>query len=295
MAQQAAARTWERSESALVHFFKQLIRHPSAMLGLVVILLYIAGAIGAPWIAPFGPREMQLSARLLPPGADPAHPLGTDGLGYDLFSRILYGARVSILVGVLSVAISLAAGTALGCIAGYWRGWPDRLLSRLADLLMGFPYLLFTIFVMAITGPGFLNLLIALCFKAWVEFFRLARGEMMSEKAKEYVEAARALGRSHTAIVVSEVLPNIIHSLLVLATLRMGYMIIMEASLSFLGLGVPPSVPAWGSMVAVGREYMLSAWWVATVPGLAIVGLVLSINLLGEGLRDILDPRLKLQ
>lgn len=278
---------------------RNLLRHPTALIGLVVILLYLGAATLAPALAPYGPREMKLSQRLKPPtgveGAAPGHLLGTDQLGQDLFSRILYGARVSMLVGMLSVGLSLLLGTTLGCIAGYWRGWPDRILSRLADLLMGFPYLLFTIFVMAITGPGFLNLIVALCFKAWVEFFRLARGEMMSEKAREYVEAARALGRSHVAIVVSEVLPNIFHSLLVLATLRMGYMIIMEASLSYLGLGVPPSMPAWGSMVAAGREHMLNAWWVSTVPGVAIVLLVLSINLFGEGLRESLDPRLKLQ
>lgn len=277
----------------------QLLRHPSAMLGLVVILLYLTAAVAAPALAPFEPREMKLSARLKPPagmeGAVPGYLLGTDHLGQDLLSRVLYGARVSITVGVLSVTISLAVGTALGCLAGYFRGWLDKLLSRLADLLMGFPYLLFTIFTMAILGPGFFNLIIALCFKAWVEFFRLARGEMMAEKAKEYVEAARALGRRDLAIIVSEALPNIIHSLLVLATLRMGYMIIMEASLSFLGLGVPPTLPAWGSMVAIGREHMLTAWWVSAVPGLAIVGLVLAINLFGEGLREILDPRLKLQ
>jgi len=169
----------------------------------------------------------------------------------------------------------------------------DRILSRIADLLMGFPYLLFTIFAMAIIGPGFGNLIIALCFKAWVEFFRLARGEMMAEGTKEYVEAARALGRGPVAIIAGEVLPNIIHSLLVLGTLRMGYMIIMEASLSFLGLGIPPSIPAWGSMVSAGRDQMLNAWWVATMPGLAIVGLVLAINLFGEGLRDVLDPRMR--
>ncbi|MFZ5815396.1 MAG: ABC transporter permease [Bacillota bacterium] len=285
----------EQPESGLRQFLRKLAAHPAAMAGLVVILLYAAAAIAAPQIAPYGPREMALSMRLKPPaflaGGVADHLLGTDQLGQDLLSRILYGARVSILVGLLSVSISLVVGTALGCVAGYWRGAVDRLLSRIADLLMGFPYLLFTIFAMAMIGPGFTNLIIALCFKAWVEFYRLARGEMMSEATKEYVEAARAMGRGPLAIIVSEVLPNIVHSLLVLATLRMGYMIIMEASLSYLGLGIPPSVPAWGSMVAAGREHMLNAWWVATVPGLAIVGLVLSINLFGEGLREILDPR----
>ncbi|MBY6275052.1 ABC transporter permease [Symbiobacterium thermophilum] len=278
-------------------FWRRLFANPSAAVGLVVILLYALAALLAPVIAPYGPREMDLANRLRPPafleGGSLNHPLGTDQLGYDLFSRILYGARVSLLVGLISVAISLVVGTLLGCIAGYWRGWVDRILSRLADLLMGFPYLLFTIFAMAIIGPGFENLILALCFKAWVEFFRLARGEMLTENTKEYVEAARALGRRPAAIIFSEVLPNIYHSLLVLATLRMGYMIIMEASLSFLGLGIPPSIPAWGSMVSAGRDQMLNAWWVATMPGLAIVGLVLAINLLGEGLRDVLDPRLQ--
>lgn len=287
----------EGPESGLRLFLRRLAANPAAMLGLLVILLYAVAALFAPYIAPFAPREMALAARLKPPAFLPgglaAHLLGTDQLGQDLLTRILYGARVSILVGLLSVSISLLVGTTLGCIAGYWRGWVDRVLSRLADLLMSFPYLLFTIFAMALIGPGFTNLIIALCFKAWVEFFRLGRGEMMGEATKEYVEAARAVGRGSVAIIVSEVLPNILHSLLVLATLRMGYMIIMEASLSYLGLGIPPSIPAWGSMVAAGREHMLNAWWVATVPGLAIVGLVLAINLFGEGLREILDPRLK--
>lgn len=296
-AQSVPAQAAEQPESGLRHFLQNLAAHPTAMIGLVVILLYAAAATFAPAIAPFGAREMDLAARLKPPaflpGASPGHLLGTDQLGQDLLSRILYGARVSILVGLLSVSLSLVIGTTLGCAAGYFRGVIDKLLSRLADLLMGFPYLLFTIFAMALIGPGFGNLIIALCFKAWVEFFRLARGEVMSESTKEYVEAARAVGRGPFAIITSEVLPNIVHSLLVLATLRMGYMIIMEASLSYLGLGIPPSIPAWGSMVAGGREHMLNAWWVATVPGVAIVGLVLSINLFGEGLRELLDPRLK--
>ncbi|WP_374713380.1 ABC transporter permease [Symbiobacterium terraclitae] len=278
-------------------FWRRLISHPGAVVGLVVILLYILAALLAPWIAPYGPREMVLADRLKPPAfvddGTAAHLLGTDQLGQDIFTRILYGARVSLAVGLISVAISLTVGTVLGCVAGYWRGWVDRILSRVADLLMGFPYLLFTIFAMAVIGPGFGNLIIALCLKAWVEFFRLARGEMLTEGTKEYVEAARALGRGPVAIIAGEVLPNIIHSLLVLATLRMGYMIIMEASLSFLGLGIPPSIPAWGSMVNAGRDQMLNAWWVATMPGLAIVGLVLAINMFGEGLRDVLDPRMR--
>jgi peptide/nickel transport system permease protein len=160
---------------------------------------------------------------------------------------------------------------------------------------MAFPFLIFAIAMMAFIGPGFGNLILALTFKGWVEFFRLTRGEIMSEKTREYVEAARALGRGHVAIMAAEILPNIVQSVFVLATLRMGFFIVTEASLSFLGLGIQPPTPAWGSMVSEGRDVMLTAWWVSTLPGLAIVLLVLSLNLFGEGLRDILDPRLKVE
>jgi ABC-type dipeptide/oligopeptide/nickel transport system permease subunit len=165
----------------------------------------------------------------------------------------------------------------------------------LPTCLLAFPFLIFAIGVMAFLGPGFTNLILALTFKGWVEFFRLVRGEMMAEKTKEYVEAAKVVGQSNAADRGSEILPNIIQSVFVLGTLRMGFMIIMEASLSFLGLGIQPPTPAWGSMVAVGRDYLLTAWWASTLPGLAILFLVLCINLFGEGLRDILDPRLKVE
>jgi peptide/nickel transport system permease protein len=160
-------------------------------------------------------------------------------------------------------------------------------------LLLAFPFLIFAIGVMAFMGPGFVNLIMALTFKGWVEFFRLVRGEIMSEKTKEYVEAARALGRSHSTIIMMEIFPNIVQSVFVVGTLRIGFFIVMEASLSFLGLGIQPPTPAWGSMVAEGRDVMLTAWWVSTLPGLAIVAMVLSLNVFGEGLRDIFDPRLK--
>jgi peptide/nickel transport system permease protein len=183
----------------------------------------------------------------------------------------------------------------LGALAGFYRGLLDSILSRFADLLLAFPFLIFAIGVMAFLGPGFANLIMALTFKGWVEFFRLVRGEMMAEKTKEYVEAAKVVGRSNPLIIASEILPNIIQSVFVLGTLRMGYMIIMEASLSFLGLGIQPPTPAWGSMVAAGRDYMLTAWWASTLPGIAILILVLAINVFGEGLRDILDPRSKVE
>jgi len=283
----------------LVGFLRELSRHPTAILGLMIVIAYIGMAIFADQIAPHDPLIGDLAVRLIPPawqeGGDPTYILGTDIQGRDMLSRIIYGARVSLLVGLLSVGISVAVGVLLGTTTGYYRGWLDGTVSRLADLLLAFPFLIFAIAVMAMMGPGFRNLILALTFKGWVEFFRLVRGEMLSEKTKEYVEAARAVGQSNPAIIVSEIVPNIFHSVLVLGTLRTGAMIINEASLSFLGLGIQPPTPAWGSMVADGRSYLTTAWWVSALPGLAILGLVLSINLFGEGLRDILDPRLKIE
>lgn len=280
-----------------VVLFSELKGQPSAMAGFAILFLFIAMALLASVIAPHSPTATNLDNRLLPPfwlaGGKLSYPLGTDVLGMDLLSRIIYGARISLVVGFLATGISVIAGSILGMLAGYFRGGFDQIISRLADLLLAFPFLIFAIGIMAFMGPGFLNLILALTFKGWVEFFRLVRGEMMSEKTKEYVEAANALGISHIWTMVGEILPNIIHSITVLGTLRLGYMIIMEASLSFLGLGIQPPTPAWGSMINGGRDYMMNAWWIATLPGIALLILVLSINLFGEGLRDLTDPQLK--
>ncbi|MDH7489761.1 MAG: ABC transporter permease [Anaerolineae bacterium] len=279
-------------------FFRDLAGHPIALVGGLVVLLYVAAAILAPQIAPHDPTKGELLHRLEPPvwaGGSMDYWLGTDAQGRDLWSRIVFGSRISLWVGFVSVAISAIVGVLLGCLAGYFRGALDEVLSRFSDLLLAFPYLIFAIAVMAFMGPGMTNLLLALTFKGWVEFYRLARGEMLSEKTKEYVAAATAVGMGHLRIIVSEVLPNIFHSVLVLATLRLGVMIVTEASLSFLGLGIQPPTPAWGSMVSEGRDYLTTSWWVSTLPGLAILILVLAINVFGEGLRDILDPRLKIE
>lgn len=289
-------RTYRRPWSRLQSIWDVLLKlksHRGAVVGGIVVLIYVVCAVLAPYIAPYSPDQVALTKRFVAPSLAGAHPLGTDQLGRDILTRIIYGARVSILVGVLTIAISMAIGVGLGLIAGYFRGAFDKIMSRFTDLLLAFPYLIFVIGMMSVLGPGFWNLIFALCFKGWVEFYRLTRAEVMSQKTCEYVEAARSLGRSDWAIMVSEILPNIIHSILVLGTLRMGNMIVMESSLSFLGLGIPPRIPAWGSMVSDGRRYMLNAWWVATLPGLALVILVLAINLIGEGLRDVLDPKLQ--
>jgi len=282
--------------NAWKEFGSKLVRHPTALFGAVVIMIFILMAIFAPYLAPYGPDEGTLDNRLLTPawmeGGTSAHIFGGDELGRDLLSRIIYGIRISLLVGFVTVGISVTLGILFGVIAGYYRGWFDNIVSRFGDLLLAFPFLIFAIGMMAATGPGFGNLVFALTFKGWVEFFRLVRGEMLSEKTKEYVEAAKITGQRNFAIMVSEVLPNIIHSVIVLATLRMGFMIIMEASLSYLGLGIQDQA-AWGSMIKAGKDYMMNAWWISTFPGLFLLTLVLAINMLGEGLRDILDPRLR--
>jgi ABC-type dipeptide/oligopeptide/nickel transport system permease subunit len=283
----------------IASFLVELAHHPSALLGGIVVLAYVLATIFAPYLTAYDPIDSKLRERFLPPAwmedGDMAHPLGTDEQGRDLLTRIIYGARVSLAVGFVAVGISVVVGLSLGALAGFYRGPFDDVLSRFADLLLAFPFLIFAIGVMAFLGPGFTNLIMALTFKGWVEFYRLVRGEMLSEKTKEYVEAAKVVGQSKRAIISSEILPNIVQSIFVLGTLRMGTLIIAEASLSFLGLGIQPPTPAWGSMIATGRDYLLSAWWVSTMPGIALLILVLAINVFGEGLRDILDPRLKLE
>jgi len=289
---------WGRNS---LNFFRDLWGQPSALLGGVLVMLFVLMAVFAPQISPHDPTKGNLRERLqlIPPvweeGGNAEFLLGTDMQGRDLLSRIIYGARISLRVGLLAVGISAAIGTTLGAVSGFYRGKIDALISRFADLLMAFPFLIFAIGMMAFLGPGFTNLLLALTLKSWVVFFRLARGAVMAEKTAEYVEAAKVVGQSNPVIIISEILPNIFHAILVLGTLRMGSLIITEASLSFLGLGIQPPTPAWGSMVADGRDYLVTSWWIATLPGLAILVLVLSINLFGEGLRDILDPRLKVE
>jgi len=286
---------WRR---ALAELGDELRQRPIVLLGGIVVLLYVLAALFADPLTMHHPARGSLLRRFDPPaweGGSWDYPLGADDQGRDLWTRIVFGAQVSLAIGVLSVGISIIVGVALGVVSGYYRGWLDNLLSRFADLLLAFPFLIFAIGVMAFLGPGFVNLVMALAFKGWVEFYRLARGEVMAERSKEYVEAARVAGMRHSAIMAFEILPNIIHSIFVLGTLRLGYMIIMEASLSFLGLGVQPPTPAWGSMVSSGRDYLLTAWWVSTFPGFAILILVVAINVFGEGLRDILDPRLKVE
>lgn len=267
-----------------------------ATAALISTLLFILAAILAPLISPHDPNEADLFRRLQPPvwlGGEWAYVLGCDALGRDILSRLIYGARISILVGALVVLIATVVGTLAGLAAGYLRGWIDRVISGLVDILLGFPYLIFAIGLMAMMGAGLQNIVLALVYKEWVVPCRIVRGETLAAREQEYVEAARALGASRRHIMLSEILPNILSPVVVVATVRMAHVIILEASLSFLGLGVQPPTASWGSMVADGREFLIDAWWVATFPGIAILLLVMSINVLSQALRDAFDPRIQ--
>ncbi len=264
---------------------------PLGSISVAVITLYVLMAIFAPLLAPYGPEATALGQRLQPPSAQ--HWFGTDSLGRDILSRTIYGARVSLLIGVVTVAITATFGTVLGALGGYYRGAFDAVVGRFTELLLAFPYLIFAIGMMAFLGPGFANLVMALSLKGWVEFYRLARGQTLDQAEREYVEASRALGQRHSRTLFREVVPNILPATVVLATLRVGYFMVLEASLSFLGVGIPPNIPAWGSMISDGRGVLFIAWWVSTIPGIALLILVLAINLLGERLQEIYDPRSK--
>lgn len=284
-------------ESPLEASLRQFLRNRTALGATLIVLLVTVMAIAAPWLAPHDPYASDLLRRLQPPfwieGGDWSYPLGCDALGRDILSRIVYGARVSMFIGVAVILIATAVGMLLGLLAGYLRGITDIVIGRIVDILLGFPYLIFAIGLMAAMGPGLGNIILALVIKEWVLPCRVVRAETLAAREMEYVEAARALGASSTHIMAREILPNILSPVIVVATFRMATIIILEASLSFLGLGVQPPVPSWGSMVADGRAFLLDAWWVSTLPGVMIVILVLAINLASQGLRDAFDPRLR--
>jgi peptide/nickel transport system permease protein len=278
-----------RAFSSLNRLSAGLCAEPVGLIAGMIVVVYVLAAALAPLVAPYDPAATDLAMRLAPPSR--AHWFGTDALGRDVLSRTIYGARVSILVGVLTVGIAAFVGTVLGMLGAYFRGVIDMLSARLVELLQAFPYLIFAIAMMAFLGPGFWNLIWALALKGWIEFYRLARGETLSQASREYVDAARAMGYPSSWILLSEILPNIMNTVTVVAMLRLGYFMVLEASLSFLGVGIPPSIAAWGSMISEGRNVLFIAWWVSTIPGLALLVLVLAINLFGERLREILDPR----
>lgn len=259
-----------------------------------VLALFILIAILAPLLAPYDPNTQNLVGRLKPPGTVSRsfhYWLGSDELGRDLLSRVIFGARVSLLVAVLSVLLSGVVGTALGMLAGYRRGWVETVLMRLVDVFLSIPAVLLAIITVAVLGPGLVNVVLVLALTRWPRYARVAHGQTLVMSGMAYVENAVLAGASRTRILFRHILPNIAGALIVVATLEFGLMILFEAGLSFLGLGVQPPTASWGAMLSTGRNYVATAWWVATLPGLCLFALVLAVNLAGDALRDRLDPR----
>jgi peptide/nickel transport system permease protein len=268
--------------------------HAKAFSGGFIVLLFIFLGIFGPSLAPHDPNKQELTAMMKPPqGVGSEHALGTDNLGRDILSRIVYGARVSLLVAFAVVFVSGFIGVSLGAISGYIGGKADFLIQKLVEVVWAFPPLLLGITIMAFLGQGLTNLIIALVAQRWIPYCRVVRGQALSLRERDFVMAARCLGATKTQIIGRHILPNLIQTSLVIGTFAMASSIIAEASLSFLGVGVPPEIPTWGTMLADARIYISTSWWLPLFPGLCIFITVLGINLLGDALRDILDPRLK--
>jgi peptide/nickel transport system permease protein len=263
-----------------------------AAVGALILSVAVLLAVLAPWLAPHDPAAVSLADRLEPP-LSATYLLGTDALGQDVLSRVIYGARVSLLVGFSAVAISGAIGVTLGLLSGFFGGWADAVVMRVAEVQLAFPTIILYVAVMAVLGPGLEKLIAVIGVVGWVQYARVERAMALALREQEFVQAARALGASSRWIMLRHVLPNTVGPLTVVASFGLASTIIIEASLSFLGLGVPPSVPSWGSMLADGRDYLRAAWWVATFPGLALTLCVLAVNLLGDWLRDEFDPLLQ--
>ena len=264
----------------------------------VMVVIFLVAALLAPWIAPHDPAEASFLHSLTPPVWQDegmlAYPLGTDNLGRDVLSRLIYGARISLLVGLTAVLIGGTLGTALGMIAGYAGGRTDAIIMRLADIQLAFPFILLAIMFLVVLGSGVLNLILILGIGQWVTYARIARAQTLSQREKEYVEAARALGARNASVIFKSILPNILAPLIVIASFNVASVILSEAALSFLGLGVPTTTPTWGGMLAESRDQLLAGrWWLAVFPGVAIALTVLAFNILGDWLRDHLDPRLR--
>ncbi len=278
------------------HFVRSALRSKTAIFGFCVLFIMIICALFSPWIAPNDPYKVDLTLYLKPPvwmGGTWQYPLGTDSLGRCVLSRIIYGSRISLLVGSVAVLISGFIGVVLGLISGYFGKWIDDVIMRVADVFLAFPFVLLAIAVLTILGSGISKVIIILVVSGWVTYARLVRGEVISAREKEYVEAAKAIGLPARTIIFKHILPNCINSVIVVASFSFSSTIISEASLSFLGLGVSPDTPTWGGMISLAREYIFNAPWLAIFPGVAIAVAVLGINVLGDWIRDYLDPKTK--
>jgi len=270
---------------------RRVRRSPPLVVGLVLFGALLLMAAFAPLIAPADPIAIQVSERLQPPSA--AHLFGTDDFGRDLFSRVVWGSRLAVRLGTLSVLVAATGGVALGLVAGYYRGWVDNLISRLLEVVLAFPGELFAIAIIAVLGPSLDNLIVALGLFGWPGYARLVRGSVLSAGQREYVEAARAIGARASRVMLRHILPNVVAPVIILSATRFGGALLAGSGLSFIGLGVPIPQPEWGAIMATGRDYIGSAWWIVVFPGVLIATAVLGVNLVGDGLRDVLDPRLR--
>jgi ABC-type dipeptide/oligopeptide/nickel transport system permease subunit len=277
--------------------YRRFLHNPSAVFGAVIVGMVVIAAIFAPLLAPHAPNTPNYSVRLRPPawgkGGSWSYPLGTDDFGRDILSRLIYGARTAVTIGLAATVLTTVAGVTLGLVAGTRGGWLDTLISRVADVQLSFPYILLGIAVIAIYGPSTFLVIVVLAFSGWVPFTRIVRSEVQGLKHSEFINAAVSSGARRTRIMVRHFLPNVMPAILVLATFAVAGNILGESTLSFLGLGVPPPTATWGGMLADGREYIYSNWWLITWPGLALMIAVLGVNQLGDGLRDYLDPHLR--
>jgi peptide/nickel transport system permease protein len=280
-----------RKTSQFREVWRRLKRNRAAIAGGVIVLLFVATALLAPWLSPYPPNDGDLTKRLKAP--DREHLLGTDPLGRDVLSRVIYGARISLQIQIVAVIIALFIGTILGMVGGYYGGTFDNLIMRLMDILLAFPGIFLAIAIIAVLGPGLTNLMLAAGIYSIPQFARIVRGSVLSLKEKEFVEAAKAVGENDFNILFRYLLPNSMAPIIVQTTLRMATVLLTASGLSFLGLGVQPPTPEWGAMLSNARAYLITAPHVATIPGLAIMLVVMGFNLFGDGLRDSLDPRLR--
>ncbi|WP_150522579.1 ABC transporter permease subunit [Roseibium sediminis] len=285
------------TKAQLIEFWYYFSQNKGAVIGLVVFMALVIMAVFAPLIAPHDPTFQYRDSFLVPPawedGGKATFLLGTDAVGRDILSRLIYGAQFSLFIGVVVVSIALVGGIVIGLVAGYMRGSVDTFIMRLMDIILAFPSLLLALVLVAILGPGLMNAMIAIAIVLQPHFVRLTRAAVMAERGRDYVVAARVAGAGHMRLMFKTILPNCLAPLIVQATLSFSNAILDAAALGFLGMGAQPPTPEWGTMLAEAREFILRAWWVVTFPGLAILVTVLAINLVGDGLRDALDPKLK--
>ena len=280
-----------RSRSAWWNALTRLRRSRGAWVGVVILGLIILSVLGAGVLSPYDPLGVNADDRFIPPG--PGHPFGTDILGRDILTRMLFGGRLSLVMGIISVSFALLLGVPMGVLSGFYGGLADRLIMRVVDLMLTFPGILLALVIVAVLGPSLWNAMIAVGISASPTYARVVRATTLAARTEAYIEAARALGCSNPRIIARHILPNTVAPLIVLGTLGVAGAMISAAALSFLGLGAQPPQPEWGALLSEGRSYLRVAWWMTTFPGLAIMLTVLAINLLGDGLRDALDPRLR--